>query len=189
MSAVSSGSPQSSAEVRQPVASREPGPNHQPASAPQQGAGHDPGADFGANEWLVEELYQRYLADPGSVDRAWWSFFADYQPALANGTGPQPVISVARAAASAAPAAPAAPPAPPAPPQPQVAPRPQPGPQQPQAAAPAQAAPVAPAPQAAPAAAPAPAPGPAAPPPVPGAEVSRLRGAAARTVTNMTASL
>ena len=78
-------------------------------------------ADFGANEWLVEELYQRYLADPGSVDRAWWSFFADYQPALANGTGPQPVISVARAAASAAPAAPAAPPAPPAPPQPQVA--------------------------------------------------------------------
>ncbi|HMD23440.1 MAG TPA: multifunctional oxoglutarate decarboxylase/oxoglutarate dehydrogenase thiamine pyrophosphate-binding subunit/dihydrolipoyllysine-residue succinyltransferase subunit, partial [Streptosporangiaceae bacterium] len=138
---------------------------------------------------MVEELYQRYLADPGSVDRAWWSFFADYQPALANGTGPQPVISVARAAASAAPAAPAAPPAPPAPPQPQVAPRPQPGPQQPQAAAPAQAAPVAPAPQAAPAAAPAPAPGPAAPPPVPGAEVSRLRGAAARTVTNMTASL
>ena len=143
----------------------------------------------------MEELYQRYLADPGSVDRAWWSFFADYQPALANGTGPQPVISVARAAASAAPAAPAAPPAPPAPPQPQVAPRPQAGPQQPQATAPAQAAPVAPAPQAAPAAAPAPAPapgpapGPAAPPAVPGAEVSRLRGAAARTVTNMTASL
>ena len=95
MSAVSSGSPQGSAEVRQPVASREPGPNRQPASAPQQqGAGHDPGADFGANEWLVEELYQRYLADPGSVDRAWWSFFADYSPALSNGTGPQPVLNV-----------------------------------------------------------------------------------------------
>ena len=94
MSAVSSGSPQGSAEVRQPVASREPGPDHQPASAPQQGAGHDPGADFGANEWLVEELYQRYLADPGSVDRAWWSFFADYSPALSNGTGPQPVLNV-----------------------------------------------------------------------------------------------
>ncbi len=64
MSAVSSGSPQGSAEVRQPVASREPGPDQQPASAPQQGTGHDPAADFGANEWLVEELYQRYLADP-----------------------------------------------------------------------------------------------------------------------------
>ena len=59
-------------------------------------------ADFGANEWLVEELYQRYLADPGSVDRAWWSFFADYQPTLPNGTGPQPVIGL-----QAAPAAPA----------------------------------------------------------------------------------
>ena len=54
-------------------------------------------ADFGANEWLVEELYQRYLADPSSVDRAWWSFFADYHPALANGTGPQPVICDASA--------------------------------------------------------------------------------------------
>ena len=37
-------------------------------------------ADFGPNQWLVDELYQRYLADPGSVDQAWWSFFADYHP-------------------------------------------------------------------------------------------------------------
>ncbi|HEU5160620.1 MAG TPA: multifunctional oxoglutarate decarboxylase/oxoglutarate dehydrogenase thiamine pyrophosphate-binding subunit/dihydrolipoyllysine-residue succinyltransferase subunit [Streptosporangiaceae bacterium] len=36
--------------------------------------------DFGANEWLVDELYQKYLEDPDSVDRAWWNFFADYQP-------------------------------------------------------------------------------------------------------------
>src|ERR1700678_2727772 len=103
MSAVSSGSSQGSAEVREPAASPRSGSNRQPASAPHQGAGHDPGAnqaDFGANEWLVEELYQRYLADPGSVDRAWWSFFADYQPALSNGTGPQPVLK-----ATASPAA------------------------------------------------------------------------------------
>src|SRR5712691_9745486 len=106
MSAMSSGSPQGSAEVREPEASREPGPPHQPASAPhqphqpRQGAAPDHAAsqaDFGANEWLVEELYQRYLADPGSVDRAWWSFFADYQPTLPNGTGPQPVIGLQRA--------------------------------------------------------------------------------------------
>src|SRR6202795_3663286 len=87
MSAVSSGSPQGSAEVREPVASREPGSTHQPASAPHHGSGPDPAAgqaDFGANEWLVEELYQRYLADPGSVDRAWWSFFADYKPVRAT---------------------------------------------------------------------------------------------------------
>jgi 2-oxoglutarate dehydrogenase E1 component len=38
------------------------------------------GTDFGPNEWLVDELYQRYQEDPGSVDRAWWNFFADYRP-------------------------------------------------------------------------------------------------------------
>ena len=61
--------------------------SHEPAVEPGQPAAGQ--ADFGANEWLVEELYQRYLADPGSVDRAWWSFFADYHPTLPNGTAPQ----------------------------------------------------------------------------------------------------
>src|SRR5438046_2395612 len=46
----------------------------------QQARATTPGTDFGPNEWLVDELYQRYLADPGSVDMAWWSFFADYSP-------------------------------------------------------------------------------------------------------------
>src|SRR5438094_7382803 len=44
--------------------------------------------DFGANEWLVEDMYERYLADPNSVDAAWHDFFADYRPggrALVNG--------------------------------------------------------------------------------------------------------
>ncbi|WP_242619091.1 2-oxoglutarate dehydrogenase E1 subunit family protein, partial [Actinomadura fibrosa] len=36
--------------------------------------------DFGANEWLVDELYQKYLEDPNSVDEAWWNFFSDYEP-------------------------------------------------------------------------------------------------------------
>src|SRR5690349_12323778 len=43
------------------------------------------GADFGPNEWLVDELYQRYQADPSSVDRAWWNFFADYRPEPTDG--------------------------------------------------------------------------------------------------------
>ena len=43
MSAVSSGSPQGNAEVREPEASQEPGPSRQPASAP-----HRPGAGPGA---------------------------------------------------------------------------------------------------------------------------------------------
>ncbi|MGH3177162.1 MAG: 2-oxo acid dehydrogenase subunit E2, partial [Streptosporangiaceae bacterium] len=133
--------------------------SHEPAAEPGQPAAGQ--ADFGANEWLVEELYQRYLADPGSVDRAWWSFFADYHPTLPNGAAPQPQ-ALAPAPAPAPPASPAAP-AQQAPP---VAP----------------AAPPRPAP-------PSPAPPPPPPPAAEGAEVSRLRGAAARTVSNMTASL
>ncbi|MCG2798259.1 MAG: multifunctional oxoglutarate decarboxylase/oxoglutarate dehydrogenase thiamine pyrophosphate-binding subunit/dihydrolipoyllysine-residue succinyltransferase subunit, partial [Cellulomonas sp.] len=36
------------------------------------------GTDFGANEWLVDELYEQYLTDRSSVDPAWWDFFEDY---------------------------------------------------------------------------------------------------------------
>jgi hypothetical protein len=180
MSAVSSGSSQGSAEVREPEASQGSGPNHQSASAPHQGTGHDPGAnqaDFGANEWLVEELYQRYLADPGSVDRAWWSFFADYQPALSNGTGPQPVLA-ASASTAAGPGTVQAPEATPS----------APGPRDSQAPPARQAPQAAPAPQSAPArqSAPAPAPqAPAAPPspapsPPPSPRGPRSAGCAAR---------
>ncbi|GAB2810241.1 multifunctional oxoglutarate decarboxylase/oxoglutarate dehydrogenase thiamine pyrophosphate-binding subunit/dihydrolipoyllysine-residue succinyltransferase subunit [Actinocorallia aurea] len=66
-------------------------------------------SDFGANEWLVDELYQKYLEDPETVDKAWWSFFADYQP------GAKPAQPVNGAAAAAAPSTPAAPSAPAAP--------------------------------------------------------------------------
>ncbi|PSK97448.1 2-oxoglutarate dehydrogenase E1 component [Murinocardiopsis flavida] len=46
-----------------------------------------PLTDFGPNEWLVDELYQKYLTDPNSVDKAWWSFFADYKPATSGPSG------------------------------------------------------------------------------------------------------
>ena len=41
----------------------------------------NPLVGFGPNEWIVEDMYQRYLADPASVDPAWHDFFADYRPA------------------------------------------------------------------------------------------------------------
>ncbi|HEV7193553.1 MAG TPA: multifunctional oxoglutarate decarboxylase/oxoglutarate dehydrogenase thiamine pyrophosphate-binding subunit/dihydrolipoyllysine-residue succinyltransferase subunit [Jatrophihabitantaceae bacterium] len=51
--------------------------------------------DFGANEWLVEDMYERYQADPNSVDAAWHDFFADYRPTPpapeADGTPPAPL--------------------------------------------------------------------------------------------------
>ena len=40
----------------------------------------DPLAEFGANQWLVDELYEQYLEDKHNVDEAWWNFFAGYSP-------------------------------------------------------------------------------------------------------------
>ena len=37
-------------------------------------------AAFGPNEWLVDEIYQQFLADKNSVDPAWWDFFEGYAP-------------------------------------------------------------------------------------------------------------
>jgi 2-oxoglutarate dehydrogenase E1 component len=37
-------------------------------------------SSFGANEWLVDELYEQYRKDKHSVDPAWWEFFEDYRP-------------------------------------------------------------------------------------------------------------
>ncbi|MFJ9346678.1 multifunctional oxoglutarate decarboxylase/oxoglutarate dehydrogenase thiamine pyrophosphate-binding subunit/dihydrolipoyllysine-residue succinyltransferase subunit [Streptomyces sp. NPDC101237] len=42
------------------------------------------GLEFGLNEWVVDEQYERYLRDPGSVDRAWRDLFA--APGRAAGT-------------------------------------------------------------------------------------------------------
>jgi len=47
------------------------------------------GGSFGPNEWLVDEMYERYQIDPSSVDKAWWDFFSDYAPATANIASPQ----------------------------------------------------------------------------------------------------
>ena len=70
-------------------------------------------SDFGANEWLVEDMYERYQADPSSVDEAWHDFFADYRPApaatqepAASGNGASaPVQSTPKAAPKTEPTA------------------------------------------------------------------------------------
>ncbi|WP_421668937.1 2-oxoglutarate dehydrogenase E1 subunit family protein [Rathayibacter rathayi] len=57
------------------------------------GAGTEQGAeDFGANEWLVEELYEQYSADRASVDESWWPILERYGAQLANSgkTAPAP---------------------------------------------------------------------------------------------------
>ncbi|WP_333755232.1 multifunctional oxoglutarate decarboxylase/oxoglutarate dehydrogenase thiamine pyrophosphate-binding subunit/dihydrolipoyllysine-residue succinyltransferase subunit [Streptomyces sp. IBSBF 3352] len=144
-------------------------------------AGKNPAAAFGANEWLVDEIYQQYLQDPNSVDRAWWDFFADYKPGAAAAPAPAGTAAAGAAKTTTAPADASVPaPAPAAP--------------KPAAAAPAKAAaPAAPAP-AKPAAAPAAKPAqpkkaePAAAP-ADGPEFVTLRGPSAAVAKNMNASL
>ena len=136
---------------------------------PAQPPSNNPMADFGPNEWLVDELYQQYLADKNSVDQAWWEFFADYQPsdgAKSKGSGngaptalrsvePQPFVTPAAPVAGPAPS----PPAPAKKPAAKTAPKPR------------DIPPVKPT------------------GPLTDDDVQPLRGAAARTVTNMEASL
>lgn len=38
----------------------------------------DSAEDFGANAWLVDEMYKQYLADKNSVDQAWWPVLEKY---------------------------------------------------------------------------------------------------------------
>lgn len=55
------------------------------ATAPEQSTKNEndqlnrPGTadEFGANDWLVEEMYDQYQADPGSVDQRWVDFFTN----------------------------------------------------------------------------------------------------------------
>ncbi|ROT32266.1 multifunctional oxoglutarate decarboxylase/oxoglutarate dehydrogenase thiamine pyrophosphate-binding subunit/dihydrolipoyllysine-residue succinyltransferase subunit [Micromonospora sp. HM5-17] len=149
----------------------------------QQTSQDNPLAGFGPNEWIVEEMYQRYLADPNSVDSAWHDFFADYrptggQPGADNGSaaGATPDGRVATAErptptavtpgnGAVAPAPPTTKPAPAAP-----------------------AAPAKPAPTPASTAGKA-APAEKAPAAQPGGETAPLRGVAARIAQNMDASL
>ncbi len=43
------------------------------------GAPETQGAGFGANSWLVEEMYERFVDDPSAVSESWQDFFADYR--------------------------------------------------------------------------------------------------------------
>ncbi len=159
-----------------------PDPSQPPApqsvAAPGTGEVSDRLAEFGPNEWLVDEIYHQYLTDRSQVDPSWWDFFADYAPrdqAIGASSAPTP----AAAAPTPAPATPAV----------TVVPT------------PAPATPVPSATPAAPATPPAgaaPSPRPTSPPTAAPAEtraadrpdeLTVLKGPAARVVLNMAASL
>ncbi|WP_206054067.1 multifunctional oxoglutarate decarboxylase/oxoglutarate dehydrogenase thiamine pyrophosphate-binding subunit/dihydrolipoyllysine-residue succinyltransferase subunit [Nocardioides iriomotensis] len=156
-------------------------------------------AAFGANEWLVDEMYEQYQRDPDSVDKAWWAFFKSYtpgeqtsssgtaEPAGSNGGASAPAAPKPAAQAAPKPAAQAAPASTPAA-------EPKPAPAAPTKTTPARD--VQPRPDA-PKAKPQPAASPVPKEPEPTAkaaasddpELTTLRGAPARTAQNMDVSL
>ncbi|MEO8889772.1 MAG: multifunctional oxoglutarate decarboxylase/oxoglutarate dehydrogenase thiamine pyrophosphate-binding subunit/dihydrolipoyllysine-residue succinyltransferase subunit [Jatrophihabitantaceae bacterium] len=147
-------------------------------------------SNFGANEWLVEEMFERYKADPASVDAAWHDFFDDYRPAAGSGSTPAAPAPPAQSNGTAPEPAPADDPTPdnaPAsePTGPAAAARPDSAKPAPPAAAKTEPAKTEPAKD--PPAKTAPAKD--EPAKAPGAVTTQLRGAASRVVTNMQTSL
>ncbi|MFY2789108.1 multifunctional oxoglutarate decarboxylase/oxoglutarate dehydrogenase thiamine pyrophosphate-binding subunit/dihydrolipoyllysine-residue succinyltransferase subunit [Rhodococcus sp. MALMAid1271] len=73
---------------------------------------------FGQNQWLVDEMYQRFKQDPSSVDASWHEFLTGYDPdavtedqtaADSNGASGNGAASNGSSTKSAPPAAPAPP--------------------------------------------------------------------------------
>ena len=63
----------------------------------------DSATDFGANSWLVDEMYEQFRRDPASVGESWQEFFSDYKTqaevaATAPSTAPVSAPAVAAAA-------------------------------------------------------------------------------------------
>ena len=84
----------------------DPSPHDDPASA-----------SVGPNAWLVDEMYEQYLADPTSVSESWRDFFADYRrdadsppaPTAPVAAAPPPVPAATAPAPAPAPKPAAAP--------------------------------------------------------------------------------
>ena len=67
--------------------------------------------EFGANEWLVDELYEQFKIDRNSVDKAWWPVLEAYHPVDTDGAPVAPSATPEAAPAPPASSAPAATPA------------------------------------------------------------------------------
>ncbi len=58
------------------------------AIVPDQSPTSTPEGDFGANDWLLEEMYEQYTADPSSVDATWAEYFKSHAaPGSGDGNG------------------------------------------------------------------------------------------------------
>ena len=104
------------AHLRRPHADSEVRRRFEVPNANTTHGSEDPMADFGANDWLVEEMYEKYVTDKNSVDKAWWPTLEQYAarqsaPAPAAATTQQASSSPAPTSTKEAPKAPAPAPA------------------------------------------------------------------------------
>ncbi|WP_394289337.1 multifunctional oxoglutarate decarboxylase/oxoglutarate dehydrogenase thiamine pyrophosphate-binding subunit/dihydrolipoyllysine-residue succinyltransferase subunit [Microbacterium sp.] len=67
-------------------------------SSQATGVGTTSDGEFGANEWLVAELYEQYSRDKNSVDKEWWPILEAYTP---EGSAPTPAAEAPAASAEA----------------------------------------------------------------------------------------
>ncbi len=81
-----------------PIPMEQTKPEVRTGAAPWSGSGA-----FGPNAWLVEDMYDRFRADPTSVSDSWREFFTDYKP-VTGSPASAPAPSAPAATATTAPA-------------------------------------------------------------------------------------
>jgi multifunctional 2-oxoglutarate metabolism enzyme len=84
----------------------------QQQTGPSDPASAAPSSDFGANEWLVEEMYEQFQRDPGSVDPSWAAYFKSNGATNGASTGTTQAPATSAPANSTAPSTAAGPSAP-----------------------------------------------------------------------------
>ena len=67
------------------------------------GVGTSSEGEFGANEWLVDELYEQFKVDKHSVDKAWWPILEAYHPVVDGSSAAAPPPSAPQAPAASEP--------------------------------------------------------------------------------------
>lgn len=69
-------------------------------SSQATGVGTSTDGDFGANEWLVAEMYDQFSKDRDSVDRSWWPVLEAYEKTQQDATASTPPAAAAPQAAA-----------------------------------------------------------------------------------------
>jgi 2-oxoglutarate dehydrogenase E1 component len=62
--------------------------------------------EFGANEWLVDEMYERFIVDKNSVDQSWWPILESYHQLTTEAPTAEPAEPAAPEPVETAPAEP-----------------------------------------------------------------------------------